>query len=69
MRANLEEAGRPLVRLNPQRIPVPDESDDSDGDGFGRLVDRAVRRRNMDDQPHAEEEEVEVIHMEHDGAL
>eukprot|EP00971_Amphidinium_carterae_P161598 3203731-Amphidinium_carterae.1 len=50
---------RPLVRLNPQRIPVPEESDDSDGDGFGpradRMVDRRVRRRNMDDQPYAEE--------------
>eukprot|EP00971_Amphidinium_carterae_P097480 1928996-Amphidinium_carterae.1 len=67
MRANVEEAGRPLVRLNPHRVPVPDESDDSDGDGFGRLDDRPDRRRNMDEQPHAEEEEeVEVIHMEHD---
>eukprot|EP00971_Amphidinium_carterae_P267273 5301832-Amphidinium_carterae.1 len=66
----LEKAGRPLVRLNPQTVSVPDKSDDSDGDGFGRIGDRPKRRRNMDDQPYAEEEEeVEVIHMEHDGVL
>eukprot|EP00971_Amphidinium_carterae_P189900 3769573-Amphidinium_carterae.1 len=32
------------------------------------MVDRRVRRRNMDDQEE-EGAEVEVIHMEHDGAL
>eukprot|EP00971_Amphidinium_carterae_P086015 1701457-Amphidinium_carterae.1 len=34
------------------------------------MVDRRVRRRNMDDQPHVEEgAEVEVIHMQDDGPL
>eukprot|EP00971_Amphidinium_carterae_P057420 1135284-Amphidinium_carterae.1 len=57
------EAGRPLARLNPQRIPVPQDSDDSDGDGFGprpdRMVFRQRRRRHMDDQiQDAEEQDV-----------
>eukprot|EP00971_Amphidinium_carterae_P007762 153795-Amphidinium_carterae.1 len=47
MRANLAEAGRPLIRLNPQQIPVPEEQDDCAGDGFGVVREE---RHDMADQ-------------------
>eukprot|EP00971_Amphidinium_carterae_P198877 3946646-Amphidinium_carterae.4 len=37
MRTSLADINRPLVRLNPQRIPVPDDDGDEDGDGFGMI--------------------------------
>eukprot|EP00971_Amphidinium_carterae_P154196 3058220-Amphidinium_carterae.1 len=58
MRANFAEAERPLICLNPQRIPVPEEQDDSDGDGFGNV--REVRQLMEDQASGDEEEEVEV---------
>eukprot|EP00971_Amphidinium_carterae_P135622 2687054-Amphidinium_carterae.1 len=68
------EAKRPVVRLNPQRISVLEDFDDSGGDGFGpcsdRMVDRRVRRCNMDDPIQAEKaDDVEVIQMKNDGPL
>eukprot|EP00971_Amphidinium_carterae_P350637 6491659-Amphidinium_carterae.2 len=67
MRANLAEAGRPLIRLNPQRIPVPEEDDDSDGDGFG--IVREERHNMVDQDPNDEEEEPEVLNMDEDAPL
>eukprot|EP00971_Amphidinium_carterae_P189650 3764453-Amphidinium_carterae.1 len=70
MRANLAEAGRPLIRLNPQQIPLPENDDDEDGDGFGivREVQRNMVRQHMEDQdPNHEEGEREVLNMDQDG--